>query len=501
MGGRAFKDLHCPRISPDVYSKAKSQATAALQTVFEQVVVPTEMPEKCDYGDIDFLVSNPLKSPGAYTIQNFPWEETVQRIKEAFGTTHGRRGYLTADCMYFAVNAPCDEDYFIQIDVKVCFKPELFEWCTYELNYASNSKIIGSMVKPLGLTLDPEGIHIRVEDIEETDHHGSMVWVSKNPKDLLRIAGLDHRMVHNRFSTKEEIYQYFASSWLFHPAHFAARLAEEKYNNRIGDRSPHWIHFIKVWVPKRFPSDRLLNDASDSVESKDSSNKRNLQDLQAWYKHTRAAVRDKVFTMFPDVAREHYVRRVAYLKKQQEQRLIELLMNAIPVGTEGWKEDIAQPTIVFTDPAPTTTNLKSAALREMILPTSAPRTPAPFKHGTSTQLSHTNTIYIDPLPREPPIPCVQRPPPNSMSIPAKLACLARWTDFDPHTGAPYVRCSRRPKDEDMYWADAVDAGATEEVLVRWAKEAWWGIWARQVVVNYTGMWKRKFEKEDARKGI
>lgn len=106
--------------------------------------------------------------------------------------------------MYFAVNAPCDGDYFIQIDVKVCFKPELFRWYTFELSYASNSKILGSMVKPLGLTLDPEGIHIRVEDIEDTDHHGSMVWFSKDPKDLLRIAGLDHRIVHARFSNKEE---------------------------------------------------------------------------------------------------------------------------------------------------------------------------------------------------------------------------------------------------------------------------------------------------------
>lgn len=116
---------------------------------------------------------------------------------------HGRRGYLTNDCMYFAIKAPCDGDYFIQIDVKVCFKPELFEWYTFELNYASNSKIIGSMVKPLGLTIDPEGIHICVEDIEETDHHGSIVWISKNPKDVLKIAGLDYRIINASFSTKE----------------------------------------------------------------------------------------------------------------------------------------------------------------------------------------------------------------------------------------------------------------------------------------------------------
>lgn len=107
--------------------------------------------------------------------------------------------------MYFAVDASCDgEDYFIQIDVKVCFKPELFKWYTFGLGYASSSKIIGSMVKPLGLTIAPEGIHIRVEDLEETDHNESMVWISKDPKDVLRIAGLDFRIVNGRFKTKEE---------------------------------------------------------------------------------------------------------------------------------------------------------------------------------------------------------------------------------------------------------------------------------------------------------
>lgn len=48
----------------------------------------------------------------------------------------------------------------------------------------------------------------------------------------------------------------------------------------------------------------------------------------------------------------------------------------------------------------------------------------------------------------------------------------------------------------MAWTDAVYAGATEEILVKWAKEMWWLIWIRQSHVNYIGMWKKRFEKED-----
>ena len=107
--------------------------------------------------------------------------------------------------MYFAVPAPDPEDdYYIQVDVKVCFKPELFEWRTFELHYASNSKMIGSMIKPLGLTIDPEGLHLRVEEIEGTNFPGSMIWVSKDAKDVLRIIGLDRRIINAGFKTKDE---------------------------------------------------------------------------------------------------------------------------------------------------------------------------------------------------------------------------------------------------------------------------------------------------------
>jgi len=201
MGGRAFKDLDCPRMAPDVYIKVKSQVTIALRTIFTHVVVPTEMPEKTDYGDVDFLVA-----PSSGTIINkFDWKGTVDAIKNVLKTAHGRHGFLTPDCMYFAIAAPGnDEKYWIQIDVKVCFKPELFTWYTFEYNYASNSRIIGSMIKPLGFTIDLDGLHVRVEELETSNFPDSLIWVSKDPKDVLRMLGLDSRFITAGFTTKAE---------------------------------------------------------------------------------------------------------------------------------------------------------------------------------------------------------------------------------------------------------------------------------------------------------
>lgn len=79
---------------------------------------------------------------------------------------------------------------------------------------------------------------------------------------------------------------------------------------------------------------------------------------------------------------------------------------------------------------------------------------------------------------------------------AKLLCLARWTLFDPIHGTPYLLSSPRDKDFEMDWTVARYLGASDQILVEWAKEMWWHTWIRQSYTNYVGMWKKGFEKED-----
>jgi formylmethanofuran dehydrogenase subunit B len=45
----------------------------------------------------------------------------------------------------------------------------------------------------------------------------------------------------------------------------------------------------------------------------------------------------------------------------------------------------------------------------------------------------------------------------------------------------------------------VCAGAADDDLLRWAESMWWCIWVRQAAVNYMGMWRKRFEKEDSRR--
>ncbi|KAH7090615.1 hypothetical protein FB567DRAFT_491534 [Paraphoma chrysanthemicola] len=449
---------------------------------------------KEDYGDIDFLACGPRHSPFSTDIDNFDWTGTVDAIKSVFNTEHGHRGFLNVDCMYFAVRAPGDEnDFWIQIDVKICFRRELFEWQTFETSYASNSKMIGSMVKPLGFTIDPQGMHIRVPEIEQTNGPGSMVWISKDPMDVLRVVGLDRRILDAGFETKDEVYEYLASSWLFNPAHFGARLAQSEYYERLEDRSPHWTYFIKEWVPGHYPMYMFKK-----------------QKLRVWYKHTREVLREKVFTMFPHVATAYYTKRAAHMKELQEKRLQVLITAAIP---QEWKDLEFNPMIIIKheQTLPNTPELRPTNMgeltppltpteerfsREMLIPSfQTPNTTAVEVLGRSKEPWDV-PLHLEPLPRKPKYACNPQPPAANFPLDKRLLCLARWTLFDPANGKPYLLTEPREKDFKMQWMDFVYAGATDEDLTSWAEEMWQHVWVRQSHVNYVGMWKKRFEKED-----
>lgn len=221
-------------------------------------------------------------------------------------------------------------------------------------------------------------------------------------------------------------------------------------------------------------------------------------------------MREKVFTLFPHVATEYYIKRAAYLKEQDEQKLRATLIAAIPQGNSGWRDDFPQPQIIIKEadpdphtpvikpsaagePTPPLTPVQGGADKEIILSRFMLLSPAT---SASSREPWTIPLYLDPLTRTPPLTCTPRPPPANMSPEAKLVCLARWTLFDPVNGLPYLLSSPRDKDFEIQWTEATDAGATEQDLVEWAEVMWWHIWIRQSHTNYVGMWKMRFEKED-----
>jgi hypothetical protein len=280
------------------------------------------------------------------------------------------------------------------------------------------------------------------------------------------------------------VYRHLASSWIFHAEHFEARLKDKEFMKRLEERAPQWLHFISEWIPKHYPEYHSID--KDML-------------LAEWYKTTRVALREKVFTLFPAITMEYYTKRAAYLNEVEEQRLRGVLLKAIPTMLEGWSNDFPHPHVIIKSEVPATPavdpmapsaklNTKSALIAPDNGPPSPPRTPVlapslPSAHPRLPVKSTHTPVYLTLLPRETPIPFTTHPPSASMSLDAKLVCIARWTLFDPTTGLPHLASEPREKKFEMRWSEH---GVRDEVLVAWVKEMWWMIWMRQALVNYVG---------------
>ncbi|KAF2748565.1 hypothetical protein M011DRAFT_485816 [Sporormia fimetaria CBS 119925] len=489
-------------IETDQWQRARSLGK---WTLIGTTMAP-EFPGKCDFGNVDFLVSGPLTQSGDIS-RAFDFEHHVRLIKEALGTPHGRKGHLTENVMIFAIPNPESEseleepNFWIQIDVKVCLDPRMFAWERFCLGYASVSGILGSMGKQVGLTIDPRGLWIRVEGLEERDWGGSLVFVSKEPEVVLAIWGLDGRLGCREgvFRSREDLYSHLASSWLFNPKHFAERMRDPNYMYRMEQRQAPFVSFVRDWSLAYSPGCRSSDEQTE---------------ITTWYKTTRKAVRDKIFLLYPAIAKIHYQKRHTYLGEESEMRLRRAYQPAIPEDNEGWSADLPEPPVIlkpFVDSeemsdsesdrlsrsSPTSTEVESDATSPMSSLSSS------LDLSTTSSTSSTFTelpLLLPRLPRSPPRPYKPTPPPKSMSQQSKLECLYRWTLFalPSSTGPwqPYLASEPREKGFVMNWAQQ-RKGCEDEELARWARKMWWVVWARQSRVNYVGMWRRRFNKEDA----
>ncbi|RMZ71315.1 hypothetical protein GMOD_00005850 [Pyrenophora seminiperda CCB06] len=473
----APKQIYAPRVLPAVdnqavYNQAKAKVMSLLSQMFYRSLV--------EYGAIRVLIWYPS------TTGTFPWEHYVELIKGGLEADYGRHD---DDHMWFAIRSGRKTS--IEIDVKMCMTSEMFELDRFQLNYASLRKLIGSMIEPLGLSIDTEGLHICIEENEELEIPSARVFVSEDPEDVLKIVRLDRRILDGGFKSRDEIYEYLASSWLFNPGHFAnARPAEEAEAASLPEKAvADWTRVVIEWLPQYYPG----------------SHKPFVQDLHHWYACTRKQVQRCVFAMFPSVPITYYKWNDPDGKLENlGEILVEMLAQAIPSGTNGaWMDDFPYPRLLHghVEPGP---QLPLQGPLPLICvsadPTSQPQTPEDDDPTSQPQTPEDDVPpLLDSLPRDPPDPYILYQPAAEILPKNKVLCLACWTVVDEETGTLSLRTEPCYDEVEMRWIDAIYSGATGTDLIDWARDMWWRVWVRQTRWHYVQHWRSIMEEEDKKK--
>ncbi|PQE28190.1 hypothetical protein CJF32_00011060 [Rutstroemia sp. NJR-2017a WRK4] len=212
MGGQAFAaHFPTPRMSLAIYKHVLTQTQTILRNYYTNVSSAIEGPGKTTYGDVDVLVAGPL--PHAFP----PGTPVAEKLKQAL---HAKaciqdKGNPT---MNFAVPWPRDVasiEHESEEKAQISDENDTWENNTQELNWelfhsahGDLWNILGTTIRPYGLTVNNHGLYIRIQEIEIVERKKSMVFLTDEPSRVLDFLGLDEEKWWRPFGSQEEMFEY-----------------------------------------------------------------------------------------------------------------------------------------------------------------------------------------------------------------------------------------------------------------------------------------------------
>lgn len=372
MGGNAFASgsdpLYTPRMPPDVYNTTRQACLDTLQKLFRHVAIPVEGPAKSDYGDIDIFLSQDEQSPANEGPHEEGSTDTARTSLEVAARELGAVRTISANAHVLSAAIPWPKDHpyqsmvvlesiprrrdpvdpltsnsinpywpvgdgklrstesqggledrYIQVDLHLKASYEEMRWMLFRYGHGDMWNILGSIIRPFGLTADEVGLHIRIPEIEASNRKNCRVLLTKDPERVLDFLGLDHDdgQWERPFKTVDEAFDYAACCRLFFvrpsgEGHGESMREEELATGRDRRR-----------VKARPLYRQWLDEFLATCRAKGHCRSRGL---------TRETVRDEALSTF-GVRQEWESRLAAFRREQQRTSLArEVIKPALPQG-------------------------------------------------------------------------------------------------------------------------------------------------------------------------
>lgn len=262
MGGAAFASgehpLCTPRMPPDVYNPVRRRCMAALRGVFWCVASPIDGPGKQDHGDVDVLVAWPRQgaAPGADGI--------VGAVADALGAARTvAKGGSTS---HFAIPWPAAAshgqpspsagppwprpDRYIQVDVRICASVAELQWMLFRHAHGDLWNVLGSVVRPYGLTIDECALWLRIPEIEGVHRARAKVFLTSEPSEVLSFVGLGAGgdEWERPFEELDAMFEYAAQCRMMCVGGDAAEASRARDRRRLKAR-PAFRRWMEEFVP------------------------------------------------------------------------------------------------------------------------------------------------------------------------------------------------------------------------------------------------------------
>ncbi|KAK3299122.1 uncharacterized protein B0H64DRAFT_387196 [Chaetomium fimeti] len=220
MGGSAFSSFpdppYTPRMPLAVYQRAVSECNAALRKLFICVATPIEGPEKKDYGDVDILVALDKRLAFPQTPADSVLREPKDLMKDVERELRARYAIVqpAGTSANLAIPWPSgvnehaiapeeapgtgevaatqeeSKPKYIQVDIRICRSVDELYWILYKHAHGDIWNLLGSTIRPFGLTVDEEALWLRIPEIEKFDRKHARVCLTKDPVEILHFLGM-----------------------------------------------------------------------------------------------------------------------------------------------------------------------------------------------------------------------------------------------------------------------------------------------------------------------
>jgi hypothetical protein len=227
MGGRAFSlgpnPLYTPRMPREVYETVRDRCQAALRGLFVIVASPIDGPGKSDFGDIDLLVALekrlifPRPDEAQAERSGKDLCDEIAKLLQAEATKgEGMTWNLAIPWPSEFAMEGSDERRYIQVDVKICASSDELQYSLFQHAHGDIFNVIGSLIRPLGLTINDKALWLRVPGLEEEDKKRAKVQLTAEPGEILHFIGLQEQGKWDRpFEKVDDMFEYVTTSDLF----------------------------------------------------------------------------------------------------------------------------------------------------------------------------------------------------------------------------------------------------------------------------------------------
>jgi hypothetical protein len=405
MGGAAFTSgpdpLNTPRMPPHMYIRMRDECQFKLKTLFHRVHTPIEGPGKPDFGDVDLMVAND-KVPGRSVqdalrevkealgaerekndkkTQSFavPWphdenESTIKGVNgegddseastiipgttgEVAGTSSDTSGGLSATSE-INESASTPPKRYVQVDVRICGSEQELEWMLFKHAHGDIWSLLGTIIRPFGLTIDETALWLRIPEIEAANRNLAKVRLTDDRHEVLEFLGMKEVGYWEKpFDDWRGLFEYTASCRLFwvrsaeeHDAETVAWKARVQTMEveKSGDDGPN------VQKPKAQEGGREGGPTTrdNGLTTRDRKKLKQRPLFSKWHdefvpqcreegrfsapepgmtiQHMRNIVRDEAFARFPGIKDAYEERLIAWQREKRKEDVVRAIKESVP---------------------------------------------------------------------------------------------------------------------------------------------------------------------------